>query len=260
MKRMLGSLRFGFRELVVSPAIALAVAMALLGVLRGGLIHWEAVGPASLEASAGAAALAACQDSSEEEERKKARAQEVARIAELLGLEAGMVVADLGAGDGSLAVELAAHVGEGGMVLANEVVPMLVKKMESRFRTAGFHEKNLSALLGNQQDTGLQADCCDAILVRLVYHHFTDRPAMISSLRRSLKPTGLIAVIETKKSPGNWHSYAQDQLIQEMEEGGFQLVTRFEDWGRDMNFKVLEGKVLHCSLFRKAEERAREGL
>ncbi|MEE8585740.1 MAG: methyltransferase domain-containing protein [Acidobacteriota bacterium] len=252
MKTRFGSIRFGLRDLAVGPGIALAVAMALLSLSRGGLIHWEAVGPAS-EAPAGAAAAAACQDSSEEG-KKSARAEEVARIAELLGLKPGMIVADIGAGDGSIAVELAVQVGEGGMVLATEVVPLLVEKMESRFRTAGFHENNLSALLGNQQDLGLQADCCDAILVRLVYHHFADRPAMISSLRRSLKPHGLIAVIETKKSQGNWHSYAQDQLIEEMEEGGFQLVRRFEDWGRDMNFKVLEGKVLHCSLFRKAKE------
>ena len=132
----------------------------------------------------------------------------------------------------------------------------LTPDIRERLEKAGLD--SVTVIQGDQDSAELPKACCDRILLRLVYHHFADRPAMISSLRRSLKPHGLIAVIETKKSPGNWHSYAQDQLIEEMEEGGFQLVRRFEDWGRDMNFKVLEGKVLHCSLFRKAEERARE--
>jgi ubiquinone/menaquinone biosynthesis C-methylase UbiE len=46
---------------------------------------------------------------------------------------------------------------------------------------------------GGLAQTNLPDECCDAVFMRHVYHHFGDPPAMNASLFRSLKPGGRLA-------------------------------------------------------------------
>jgi SAM-dependent methyltransferase len=49
--------------------------------------------------------------------------------------------------------------------------------------------------------TNLPAPCCDAIVIRDAYHHFTEPDALIKSLAASLKPGGRLAVIDFPPRP-----------------------------------------------------------
>ena len=60
----------------------------------------------------------------------------------------------------------------------------------------------MTVLQSAAAETNLPADCCDAIFMRLVYHHFGDPPAMNASLLRSLKPGGRLAVLEFRPTSG----------------------------------------------------------
>ena len=166
---------------------------------------------------------------------------EVDKIAAVLALEPGMTVADVGAGDGDFAVELARRVGAQGRVIATEVEEDKVAELRELAEEEGLD--NLTAVLGSQQETGLAAGCCDAVLLRLVYHHFQDPAPMRADLRRAVKPAGLIAVIDILPQAG-WrvlpevpdrggHGIAPDQLLAEMTGDGFELVARFDDWNGD---------------------------
>src|SRR6185369_8622469 len=102
-----------------------------------------------------------------------------------MGLAAGMTVADVGAGDGKYSVVLARRVGPGGRVYATEVDRADIDRIAAR---AGDERlRNLTTVVGSQQDSGLPAASCDAILLRMVYHHFTDTVAMRRSLWNALK-------------------------------------------------------------------------
>jgi SAM-dependent methyltransferase len=166
---------------------------------------------------------------------------EVERIAAALGLEPGMTVADVGAGEGDFAVELARLVGEQGLVIATEVEEEMV--VELRERAEGEGITNLIAVLGDQDRTGLEAGCCDAVLLRLVYHHLEQPAPMRAGLRRALKPGGRIAVIDIlpqedwRVLPGvpdrGGHGISPDQLHDEMTGDGFESVARFDNWEDD---------------------------
>jgi len=163
---------------------------------------------------------------------------EVQRIAEVLELEPGMLIADVGAGDGDFSVQLAERVGEDGRVYSTEVDEDQVDDIRRRIERAELG--NVTPVLGNDQDTGLPENCCDAILLRLVYHHFTDPSPMRESLRRALRPGGLIAVIDFEPHQG-WgrvagvpdrggHGIRAEDLIEEMTSDGFEVIARFDDW------------------------------
>ncbi len=166
-------------------------------------------------------------------------ADEAEQIADALGLAPGMRVADVGAGDGEWSEELAVRVGEGGHVWATEVDEDDLANIRERIAEAELG--NVTAVLGDANDTGLPADCCDAILLRLVYHHFTDPAPMRASLRRALEAGGLIAVVDIlpqsgwRELPGvpdrGGHGIPPEQLVAEMTEGGFDFVARYDDWG-----------------------------
>jgi SAM-dependent methyltransferase len=163
---------------------------------------------------------------------------EAERIADVLGLAPGMSAADVGAGDGRFTVELSRRVGAAGRVFATEVDRAELDKVEAKASAEGL--ANVTAVLGDQQETGLPEACCDAILLRLVYHHFTDPPAMRRSLWRALRPGGRIAVIDVPPQTG-WrqlegvperggHGIRIDELLAEMRSEGFEVLSRDDAW------------------------------
>lgn len=175
-------------------------------------------------------------------QRYRGRAQEQELIAEALGLEPGMVVADVGAGSGEWAVDLARRVGDGGHVYATEVNARLLNDIRDAAEDEGL--ENVTVILGEVDDSGLPEACCDAMLLRHVYHHFAEPEAMAASLLRSLRPGGTIAVVEMPgRRRGESHSISDEDLIEGMTGAGFEVVREVEDWpGRD-----------YCILFRRPE-------
>lgn len=170
-----------------------------------------------------------------------ASAGEVDRIAEVLPIRVGMNVADVGAGDGEWSLAIAERVGETGHVFATEVDESELRKIDRKVERAGL--SNITVILGNQEVSGLPDACCDAILLRMVYHHFVTPPAMLGSLRKALQPGGRLAVIDITPQ-GHWrslegvperggHGIPPEDLITEISEQGFELVARYDEWNDD---------------------------
>jgi ubiquinone/menaquinone biosynthesis C-methylase UbiE len=178
-------------------------------------------------------------------------AAELDLIVEALRLEPGSVVADVGAGNGEWAVQLARHVGEEGHVWATEVEADEVEDIETRILDAFLN--NVSVVLGDPSSSGLPPDCCDAILLRLVYHHFTRPEEMRANLRQALRPDGLLAIVDISPQR-SWrdlpdvpdrggHGIPVTDLIREMTTDGFEVVSRQDEWNGD--------KDRYCVVFRR---------
>jgi ubiquinone/menaquinone biosynthesis C-methylase UbiE len=158
--------------------------------------------------------------------------REVAQIAELLQLSEKTVVADVGAGGGSWTYLLAPRVGR---VFATEVKAPQVKGIEGEARRRGL--SNVTVIFGTQQEIGLPPNCCEAMLLRLVYHAFRDPPAMRDGIRRAMKAGGFVLIIDFAPSP--------QQLSEEMKLVGFDQVQVTDRW---------QGQPeVYAVLFRKAE-------
>lgn len=168
-------------------------------------------------------------------------AAEFDQIVGVLQLKEGMSVADVGAGDGRWSVLLARYVGEKGHVWATEVDASELEGIREQVSERGL--ENVSVVLGGQLETGLPEACCDAILLRLVYHHFKHPAAMRASLRRALRPGGRIAIVDIQPQ-STWrdlpevpdrggHGIPMQDLVAEMMGDGFTVVTRHERWNDD---------------------------
>ena len=176
-------------------------------------------------------------------QRSSRNVREKDLIAEVLDLGAGAVVADVGGGDGQWTLDLAARVGPQGHVFSTEVDQRQLQRIRDAVEDAGLD--NVTVIEGAESRSGLDEGCCDAILLRHVYHHFTDPEGMKRSLLASLRPGGLIAIIEfPQRSVGGEHGMGAEDLMDDVTAAGFELVREVEDWpGRD-----------YCILFRRPAE------
>jgi protein-L-isoaspartate O-methyltransferase len=162
-------------------------------------------------------------------------------IVRALAVRQGMVVADVGAGSGEYTGALAGAVGGAGRVYATEVEQRHLDALASRMEREG--HRNVIPVLGTDTDTGLPAACCDRLLLRLVYHHFTQPAPMRESLKRALRPGGRVAVIDVPPQKG-WpvlpgtperggHGIAAEALKAEMTAAGWRLVEEHAQWPGD---------------------------
>ncbi len=168
-----------------------------------------------------------------------------------LGLAPGMTVAEVGAGGGTLSLLAAQAVGPGGRVLSTEIAP---KRLEALRKKAA---ANMTVIAAGEDVSNLPANCCDAIFMRSVYHHFTNPASMDQSFYRALRPGGRIAVADfppkrllsfiapVKNVPANRHGHGVPAgvVTSEMTAAGFEFVERVPDWP--------EGR--YCLVFRKPQ-------
>jgi SAM-dependent methyltransferase len=178
---------------------------------------------------------------------------EIQRLAKVMNWKAGQVIADVGAGEGEIGFATAAAVGETGKVYLTELDR---DKFAALQKDANRRKlKNVVILAAAEKETKLPDNCWDAIVLRRVYHHFTAPTEMDASLLRSLRPGGLLAVIEfaprksltasdpVKGVPSNrgGHGIPRKILVDELTGAGFRLDKSFDDWPDDG----------YCVLFRK---------
>lgn len=178
-------------------------------------------------------------------------AAESERLAQVLDLEPGMSMADVGAGDGDWAEIFARQVGDAGHVYATEIDEEELEKIRRRVQEQEL--ANVTVIRGQEDDAGLAAGCCDAILLRMVYHHFVKPAAMRRSLRRALRSGGLLVVIDIVPQ-GHWrklegvperggHGIPAAELARELTGDGFELVAQYDNWNDD--------EERYCLVFRR---------
>ena len=161
----------------------------------------------------------------------RAAGREMPQIREVLALDQRRVVADVGAGKGELTLALAAEMGSKGHVFATEIDPERLQRLREVVAAVG--DRNVTVVEARSSETGLPPNCCDAIVLRRVYHHLSDPAALNASLLRSLRPGGVLAVIDFPPpfflERGRF-GVAAESVVSEATASGLQLLRRIDDW------------------------------
>src|SRR3546814_15346264 len=99
-----------------------------------------------------------------------------------------MTVADIGAGDGYYTVRLAARVGAGGRVLAQDIQPEVIERLADRI--ARERLDNVSLKLGAVDDPRLPENSFDRVFMVHMYHEIGEPYAFLWRLRSEERRVG----------------------------------------------------------------------
>jgi ubiquinone/menaquinone biosynthesis C-methylase UbiE len=175
--------------------------------------------------------------------------EEMAVLASTMQWTSTRSVAEIGAGQGSMTMSLA-HMAPGtAQIYATEIEPALVAALRKKAAQDGF--TNVSVVQGSDHTTGLPDQCCDAIYMRRVYHHFNRPSEMDAALYRALRSDGLLAIADFTPNALDWFAAAvkrhpvdgidRSQVERQLTAAGFVPAGEVAPWpGRG-----------YCLLFRK---------
>lgn len=152
----------------------------------------------------------------------RAKWQKPEEVVELMEIEPGMQVADIGAGTGYFLGYLAAAVGEEGRVLGLDPEQNLVDHMNKRAAEAGW--KRVRAKTIPFDSPGLSDRSTDRILIVDTWHHIENRVEYSKKLAAALAEGGAVYVVdftmESPVGPSPNHRLEASTVMNELKEGG----------------------------------------
>jgi predicted methyltransferase len=135
------------------------------------------------------------------------------QVMDLAGVRPGMWVADVGAGEGYYTVRLARLVGPEGRVLAEDIVAETRDRLSDRVQREKLD--NVAVKLGAPDNPMLPQESFDRVFLVHMYHEVASPYAFLWHLRDSVKPDGLIVVVDSNR-PVQRHGIPPAQLKCEM--------------------------------------------
>ena len=161
------------------------------------------------------------------EDPKRDAYQKPHEVMRALGLKAGEVIADIGAGSGYFTFRLTHHVGDRGKVYAVDVSPDMIRHINRRIRE--LKATNVVSILADPDDPLLPEGSVDRFFFSDSWHHIDNQTTYLSLMKKMLKPGGEIVIIDFHKKdfpvgPPMQMKIAREDLIKQMESNGFRLM------------------------------------
>ena len=146
----------------------------------------------------------------------------------LLGLLPPMVIADMGAGEGTLAQLLARTAKK---VIAVDNSEKMVEFGSSLAREHGF--KNIDYRLGDVEDPPVEPKSVDLVIFSQVLHHVPNPQRALAAAGRSLKPGGRVVILDLASHTFEqarelyahvWLGFVEIELHQMLKRAGFSKI------------------------------------
>ena len=152
--------------------------------------------------------------------------QKPQEVVAALGLKPGQIVADLGAGTGYFEKRLSKAIAPGGIVLAIDTEPEMVRHLGERALQEG--TANVVPVLALPQEAFVPPGRADCVLIVDTYHHIDDRVRYFRRMKETLAPGGRIVVIDFHKrplpvGPPPEHKLPREFVVDEMKQAGYRL-------------------------------------
>ncbi len=145
---------------------------------------------------------------------------QINRVMDMLGIEPGKSVADIGAGSGWFTVRAARRVTASGRVYAVDISPEAIRYIDQRTKKEQL--QNVKTILSQPDDPQVPAHSIDAVLLLKTYHEVAHPVVLLKNLRTSLRPGARIGIID-RNGNGEDHGVSKDVVVREAAQAGYEL-------------------------------------
>ena len=148
------------------------------------------------------------------------------KLLQRLHLEEGMKLLDVGSGPGRLALPAAKKVGSSGEVVALDIQPAMLEKLNRRAEAMGIGNiRLLNAAAGSGRT---EREYFDRALLVTVLGETPNKHEALTEIYNALKSGGILSVTEVIPDP---HYTSQKKVRALCLEAGFEEMDFFGDWG-----------------------------
>lgn len=163
------------------------------------------------------------------------RWQRPAEVMDVLGIQAGSAVADVGCGEGYFVLHLARRVGPAGLVYGVDLDKVTLEKVRQRVQSENLGQVRI--VVGKKDDPLLPPAApdagLDAVLIVNAYHEMREQDAMLRAIFAALKPGGRLAIIDAPGKEGADrathrmdHTISEGLVGEDAARNGFRLRSR----------------------------------
>lgn len=161
----------------------------------------------------------------DEEERRSWQDPET--ILADIGVADGLVVIDIGCGQGFFALPAARRVGRNGRVVGIDNNPEAVGVMMERAGREGLH--TLEGIVGTGEETVACEGCADIVFFGIDLHDFADPGKVLGNAQRMLKARGRLVDLDWKKEktpfgPPQHIRFSDEEAARLIGEAGFSVI------------------------------------
>lgn len=153
------------------------------------------------------------------------QALQIQRVMDLLGIQKGKNVADIGAGSGWFTVRAARRVGSTGLVYAVDINPEATRHIGERAKDEKL--SNVKTILSKPDDSMVPSHSVDAVLMLKTYHEVAHPVELLKNLRPALRADAKVGVID-RNGDGENHGIGKDVVIREAKEAGYELAGQYD--------------------------------
>lgn len=148
-------------------------------------------------------------------------------------VEEGMRVLDIGSGPGRLTLPAAERVGPSGSVLALDIQPEMVRRLQERLAAGGID--SVEVVLGGVGDGKIEGNGFDRAFLVTVLGEIVEKQRGLEEIYQALKVGGILSITEVFPDP----HYQSRATVRRLAEGaGFRLVEEIGTWlAFTMNFQ-----------------------
>ena len=148
-----------------------------------------------------------------------------------LRLKPGMVVADFGSGVGYHSIPMAQAVAPDGKVYAIDLQEKMLRSLVARAEEAGV--ESIAPVLTRSNVPDLPLNKFDLVLMVDVYHELSYPAETLREIRGSLRPGGLVALVEFRGEDPDVpilpeHKMTKEQILKEYKANGFTLKDSYD--------------------------------
>jgi len=163
-------------------------------------------------------------------------------IMDTIGVKQGMIIGEVGAGEGYFTFKLSERVGPEGKVYANDIKRDVLETIEEKSNENNI--KNISVVQGETEDPLFPEKNLDMIVMMLVYHDLEKPVIFFQNLKKYLKPEANVVIID--RDPERWgqgedHFMTREAILDSVKKSGFDLV-RLETFLERDNIYIFQPK------------------
>jgi len=142
--------------------------------------------------------------------------QPTVKIIDSLGVKPGMIIGEIGVGQGYFTFPLARRLGEKGKLYANDISENILNDIQSRSKNEKLN--NIITILGETEDPLFPKEKFDMIIMVYVLHCLERPLEFMGNLKKYMKPNTKLVIIERNTSTDRAHypSFMTKKQILEM--------------------------------------------